>query len=68
MEEGIFSTQDKGFPSVSEELQNSSVSNNIDSTTKDSSVSNNIDSTTKDSTACPSQEKKVHFEFRIFWI
>ena len=34
IEENIFSTQDKEFLSVLEELQNASVSNNIDSTTR----------------------------------
>ena len=46
IEEEIFSTQDKEFLSVLEELQNAN-------------VSNNIDSTTRHSTACTPQEKAV---------
>ena len=49
IEEDIFSTQDKEFLSVLEELQNVN-------------VSNNIDSTTRHPTACTPQEKAVPLE------
>ena len=51
IEDDIFSTQGKQFLSVFEELQNTN-------------VSNNIDSTTRHPTACASQEKTVHLESR----
>ena len=49
IEENIFSTQDKEFLSVLEELQNGN-------------VSNNIDSTTRHLTACTPAENTVSFE------